>query len=492
MANELSEGVILDTARGTLTFRDFASGIDAMRLLYTPVDPNGLYLAPQGSIASGPSGAFLNTNGGTVWAAIGGAAATARYGNTATVDAVNGDDLTGAVNGPSFRTPGAAVAYIVAHGMTGVTIWIFPGTYTLSSTLTVPAGNAVRGLSVQTTRLSMTGGSPGGTLTLLVMEENTRVEDVSLSLTSTDATTNLVGLSLPGNASTTSKLRTSVLTVNNSAVAAGSSTNVYGLLDNGVGSVGPAGFSFNFTRGVTINVYSNGAGQKRGVLVSGANDISLRDTNIYVAQPVDPASTGSYIGVETSNNLAKVDLRTSSVSAPSSAGGYTGSDVLQTLPASHTSGYGIVISPGTDLVHRTAGGAPFSVYGSGNSEFYCMNAVLQDAGIRYFWPGTMSTGGDTDAVSARVSEPVLYQQMSVNARTPPGLGNSATFTLYRSPTGLPGSFTPTTFTLTLSDLQTSASIDTASVSFAVGEYIAVGGHRTAPGVADIFIQFNVY
>jgi hypothetical protein len=52
--------------------------------------------------------------------------------------------------------------------------------------------------------------------------------------------------------------------VNNSGVAVGSTTNVYGILDDGSGVLGPASFSFNYTRGVTINVYSNGGGSKRG------------------------------------------------------------------------------------------------------------------------------------------------------------------------------------------------------------------------------------
>jgi hypothetical protein len=75
-----------------------------------------------------------------------------RFGNVLVVDSVNGDDATGAVNGPSFLTVSAAVTASTA----GSTIWILPGTYTLTSNLTIPANVSLRGLSVQTTKLQRT------------------------------------------------------------------------------------------------------------------------------------------------------------------------------------------------------------------------------------------------------------------------------------------------------------------------------------------------
>lgn len=55
-------------------------------------------------------------------------------------------------------------------------------------------------------------------------------------------------------------------------------------------------------KGSTINVYSNGPGNKRGILVSGSNQVSTRDTNIYVAAPsYTLGPTGSYVGVETND-----------------------------------------------------------------------------------------------------------------------------------------------------------------------------------------------
>jgi hypothetical protein len=242
-----------------------------------------------------------------------------KLGNVAVVDAVNGNDGTGAVNGLPFRTVEAGVAAITAFG-SPATVWIMPGTYTLASAttgLTMPTGCAMRGMSTQTTRIVMNASNPGGTVTLLTMGENSRVEDVTLTLNSSNATTNLIGVNTSGTTSNTSKIRTAVVTVNNASVAAGSTTNVYGIYDNGVGALVPSSFSFNFTRGVTINVFSNGAGNKRGLYVVGANDITFRDTNFYVAEPTDVTSAGSYVGAESADPGCSVQFRTCSIgSAP--------------------------------------------------------------------------------------------------------------------------------------------------------------------------------
>lgn len=250
----------------------------------------------------------------------GGAGTTASplMGNTIVVDQVNGNDATGVVNGLPFKTVNAAVTYMgtLVLPAGGVTCWILPGTYALTGGLTIPNTCSLRGLSLQTVRLTWAASAPGSTATMLTMGENTRVEDLSLTLTSTDATTNLVGIALPGTTSVTSKLRTSLLTVDNSGLAVGTTTNVYGVLCNGAGVLGPATFSFNMMKGSTINVKSNGAGNKFGIYMpsTSASEISTRDMNIYVAAPTTATSTGLYVGIYTDNVNSQVQVRTSSVS----------------------------------------------------------------------------------------------------------------------------------------------------------------------------------
>jgi hypothetical protein len=248
---------------------------------------------------------------------IPGAAASPRLGNTVVVDQINGDDATGTVNGLPFKTVNAAVTYMgtLVLPAGGVTCWVLPGTYVLTAGLTIPDTCSLRGLSLQTTRLTWAASAPGATATMLTMGENTRVEDLSLTLTSTNATTNLVGIALPGTTSVTSKLRVSVLTVDNSTLAVGTTTNVYGVLCSGAGVLGPATFSFNMLKGSTINVRSNGAGNKFGIYMpsTSASEISTRDMNIYVAAPTTATSTGLYVGVYTDNANSQVQIRSTSI-----------------------------------------------------------------------------------------------------------------------------------------------------------------------------------
>jgi len=425
----------------------------------------------------------------------GGSVNSPRLGNVITVDSINGDDLNGSINGLPFLTVNAAMTYLntITLPAGGVTVWVLPGTYALTSGITMRDGCALRGLNTQTTRITWAASNPGGTATMLTMGENTRVEDLSLTLTSTNATTNLVGVRTPNTTSNTSKLRTAVLTVNNAGLAVGTTTNVYGILDDGTGTLGPGTFSFSFTRGVTINVFSNGGGVKRGVLVTGANDITFRDTNIYVAAPTDAGSTGSYVGVETTNNDADAEFRTSSISGPSTAGGYTGSDILQTAPTIGViTNKGIQLGPGVDLINKTAGGKPFTTYVTPTTLIYGLQGNVSDA-VRYYWPGVQNTA-DTTQVFYRFQQKAVVQGMAVNLRVAPGGGNAVVVTVLKSTTGVVGSGVATVMTATVSGASTSAVQYGVSVDFAQGEYLAVqtDGIPAAGAAADMVIEIDIF
>ena len=424
----------------------------------------------------------------------GGSVNSPRLGNVITVDSINGDDLNGSINGLPFLTVNAAMTYLntITLPAGGVTVWVLPGTYALTGGLTIPNTCSLRGLSTQTTRITWAASVPGGTATMLTMGENTRVEDLSLTLTSTNATTNLVGVRTPNTTSNTSKLRTAVVTVNNASLAVGTSTNVYGILDDGTGTLGPATFSFNFTRGVTINVLSNGGGAKRGVLVSGANDITFRDTNIYVAAPTNAASTGSYVGVETTNNDADAEFRTSSISGPSTAGGYTGSDILQTNPTIGViTNKGIQLGPGVDLINKTAGGKPFTTYVTPTTLIYGLHGNVA-AATHYLWPG-VQTASDNTQVFYRFQQKAIVQGMSINMRTAPGGVRTVTVTVLKSTTGIAGSGVATAMTATVTGADLSAVQYGVSVDFAQGDYLAVEIVSVAGTAAqDVSVEVDIF
>jgi hypothetical protein len=347
-------------------------------------------------------------------------------------------------------------------------------------------------MSTQTTRIVMNASNPGGTVTMLTMAENSRVEDLNLQLNSSNATTNLVGIALPGTSSVTSKLRTAVLTVDNSGLAVGTTTNATGILSNGTSALSPSNFSFNYTRGVTVNVFSNGGGTKRGILVSTATEVTFRDTNIYVRAPTNAASTGSYVGVETTDANASAQFRTCSISGPSTAGGYTGSDILQTSPGTGFSNTGIQLGPGCDLINKTAGGKPFTTYVTPTVITYGANAGLV-AATRYLWPGVLTSSGDSTQIFQRAQQKSIIQGMSFFVRTAPGVGKSLTVTVLRSATGVAGSGVPTVMSQTISGATTLGTQYTVSVDLPIGEFFAIEISGTAgTSAADLVVQLDLF
>jgi hypothetical protein len=529
-------------------------------------------------------------------------AAYPRMGNVVVVDQVNGVDATGSLNGLPFQTVNAAVTYVA--GLTlpagGVTIWVLPGTYTLTGGITVPDTCSLRGVSLQTTKLNWAASAPGSTATLLTMGENTRVEDLSLTLTSTDTTTNLVGIALPGTTSVTSKLRVSVLTVDNSSLAVGTSTNVYGVLCSGTGTLGAATFSFNMLKGSTINVKSNGGGNKFGIYMpsSSASEISTRDMNIYIAAPTTATSTGLYVGCYTDNVNSQVQFRTTSIAgspypavalklpvvirtdanvtlsgtptiqsvtlkagdrvlvsaqtagtdngiyvvvaagwtraldmqAGTAALGayvfvnngtyvhtgwecttnvnvgasaltfvqrYAGGDILQNAPQAGNGTNGVQIGPGTDLITRTACTHAFTTYVTPSTLIYGLNAGIASSAIgtvRYAWPGTLTSTGDTTQVFYRFQQQTILQGMFINLRTAPGAGQSVVVTVLKSTTGVAGSGVPTAMVATISGTSTSATNYLTSVDFEQFDFVAIQitGVGNANSAADLTVEVDLF
>lgn len=430
-------------------------------------------------------------------------------GNVLTVDSVYGNDSTASVGGSAYKTVSAAVAAATS----GKTIWVLPGTYTLSAGLTLPDGVALRGLNVQTCTIQMTGVTAN--TTLLTMGENCRVEDLTLKLTSSGHYT-LKGIVFPGTTTVTAKLRTSVLTVDNSAASSGGTSAVYGVECTGTGSLGSASFSFNCVKGSTINVLSNGAGTKRGILISNACQMSLRDTNIYVAQPTSTASTGSYVGVETNDGATgSIQLRSTTIGTvtPTAGQSYTASDILQTTPSTITdptylASPGIQLGPGTDLVTKTAGGKGFSSYVYPTTLYYGLKGDLKTGGSpsgAYMWLGTQAATNNTfpdpsttPPAFYRAQQPFILSGIAVFLGIAPGstggTTHTTTVTVRRTPVG--GTIADVTgYSLTLSGTDTTASFYSGSQTFGTGDRVHVfisytGGTNNASH--DVTVQLDCY
>jgi hypothetical protein len=415
-------------------------------------------------------------------------------GRVAVVDSVNGDDVTGSINGPPFLTVEAAIAAVAAVGAAGYTVWVLPGTYTLLSGITLPAGCSLRGLSLQTVTLQIVGATSA--TTLLTMGENTRIEDCTLKITTSSAlATPLVGIECPGQTAQTSKVRTVALTIDNSAVPTGSVTNVYAARCSGSNVSTEATFSFNVFKGSTFTVKSNGGGAKRAILLSGSAQASTRDMNLLVDSPADPASTGTYVAVECANATGLIALRSTAVRGAPDAGSYTGSDILQTLPVTQSATAGIQIGPGTDLNTKTAGGKAFRTFVTPTTIDYGLRGNVSSS-TQYYWLGNQ-TIGDATEVFYRFQQPALVNGLSATLRVPPGGGvgvRNITLTVRKSTTAVPGSGVPTLVSVTFTDGDIVKVDLDHSVRFDQGEYLSLqssvtGGAGTA---ADMTVQIDVF
>ena len=396
---------------------------------YATLVPTNSYVLGPGEIGYQLSGAFYPIP-------------TAQLGNVARVDRIYGNDATAYIGGLPFATINAAVAAVRGTGSLAVPqysyvmIWVLPGTHTLSPTgtnatitdttgatlyplIALPATTSLRGMGVNCCIITCT--NPSQHTALLQMGENCRVEDVTLTLVQTNFSGlsywNLVGIYKGGSTSVTSKIRTSVINVNNATIDVVAVTNVYAVQCDGTGGIvnglpSHTIFSHNSLKGSTLNVYSNGGGKKRGIAVTNSCAITTRDMNVYVAAPSTITSTGptgTYVGIETNDtpatghtgNIGMIQLRTTTVGAwypwnyvlssvigPS--GSYGSSDILQTTPTPFSSAI-TAVAPSTPsagyvtyTVGTTAGFYPgFNVIFTGIGPSTGGNA-------RYYYNGTYS------------------------------------------------------------------------------------------------------
>ena len=358
------------------------------------------------------------------------------------------------------------------------------------------------------------------------MGNQTRIEDVTLTLGSTGHYT-LNGIYFGGgNYTQTSKVRTTVVNVNNANAPFNTGTSdVTGVLCGGTGpGLSNSSFSFNSVKGSTINVLSNGSGKKRGILVNNSNQVSTRDTNIYVAQPTNTGSTGSYVGVETNDlgSTGSIQLRSTTTGCvfPTAGQSYTASDILQTTPAtitnpSYLASAGIQIGPGTDLVTKSAGSKGFSTYIYPTTVFYGLRGNISTwnnganlGSTGYCWPGTQSITNNSfpdetiPRAFYRIQQPAIISGLSASLTQAPGqTGANALFlTVGYTPIST-GVYTTTPFTLGLTGTtgpvsqnfyNASTRLNTGDLLHLQIQYSGPAGTSAQNRAADLSCQIDLF
>lgn len=367
-------------------------------------------------------------------------------GGVLRVDALFGNDATGKRNSLPFATINAALA----AAQSGDLVWILPGTY--AESFTIPDGVSVRGASLNAVKITKTVTTATD---LVTMGENTRLEDVSLTVTS-NSHVQLRGIVFPGTTSATAKLRTSTITVDNSGAGAGTS-NVYGVHSTGTGLPTE---DIAAIRACNITVRSAGLGSKRGILVNSASDFHMRDTSILVTN----SGGGAAIGVETNHASAAFTARSSTISGSSA-------DISQTQ--------GIMTIVSTDLLNATANGLPFTTKISPSILVWADSGTLP-AGTNF-----MHVGTDTPLNEMLVYLPqaTIVKALSVRTKTAPG--STDTFTIFKNgiTTGMSVSLTtPNTFAIN----------NTQSVTFAAGDSISLQLIRGLSGSSETVVTAQLY
>jgi hypothetical protein len=421
--------------------------------------------------------------------------------------APNGSDITGdgSASNPFLTINKARTVRIASYpSTTNVNINLYSGTYV--ETVVLPNYTAITGQSTQTTVISYLATT---STTLITMGENCRLENLTMLLTSVTDNIDLTGIVFGGTSTITSKLRTSVLTVNNSATDANASSEVYGVLCNGTGGTNATTFSFNCLKGSTINVYSNGGGNKRGVFITNSNVVTTRDLNIYVAAPTDPVtSTGEYIGVETKDNtgpdLGSIQMRSTTVGCvkPTGVQNYIASDIRQSTPSvitnpTYLASPGIQIGPGTDLVTKSAGGKGFSTYVYPTTIYYGgLGAISASQLLGYLWPGTVafsSTYPDQTVPPARyrVQQPAILSGLSATCNTLTGT-DIVVITVCKNASVGNALSNPTSVTVTLDSANTTKSYYNTTVDFNTGEFVNVFVNVTGTTLRDLAIQVDMF
>jgi hypothetical protein len=341
----------------------------------------------------------------------------AHFGNVAVVD-TTGNDSTANINGNPFSTIEGAIAKINDGSLSGITIWVMPGVYTLPSTgILIPNNTSLRGISLQAVilqRLNVTSDT-----TLITMGETSRLEDVTINLTSA-SDVNLTAIKFPGSTPKTAKVRVCLINVTSTVPTL--TKTICGIFGDGSTTNPNIALSTNAVQRTTTNVTGNntsGSGKIRGWYFTGALQFSVRDTVIFA----NGGGSSDCIGVETINLSSFVIIKTSTISG-------TTYDIKQ--PANLVTDNSGIQLCGTDLINANAGANGFRVNIETSSISFSITGNFGDRQYHYLLPGTTTFNSLSESILGfPFSQNVIIYSGILSAITS-GMSGTATIRLYKS------------------------------------------------------------
>lgn len=407
------------------------------------------------------------------------------FGNILRVDSVYGSDTLGAVGTYPFATISKALSVATA----GQLVQIMPGTYTQAADLTVPAGVAIRGAGTQSVTIQRLNATTSATL--FTLGSNCRIEDVTLTLTSSTAVTAgavYTAVTVDDGNIPSAKLRTMVINVTNN----NPSGSCVGLLTTGNHATPAAVTSADTVRGSTINVNTSGqqGGYAECIRVAGENRTSARDANLFVTGT--NCSGSKLIACETVS-AGYLDLRASILSASGDATSVTNCSMAE---ISQTNASSEIIVSYTRLQYHHANGFGFTtiqiptniVFGIFDTNLWT-NGQFNNA--YYLLPGTMvratAISNSANAAPFVIEQDCLLRGVYLSANVSLS-GSVMTMNVYHMTTAS----TPV-FSLSLTGSATATSNTSTSYTFHNGDlmFVSLSGDNTTPPNTLRSFQVNI-
>jgi hypothetical protein len=215
---------------------------------------------------------------------------------------VYGDDTIASGNryGYPFLTINAAMNLAA----TGELVYLQAGTY--NETVNIKTGVSLRGSdakSVSIQKLNVVNDT-----TLITMDDNTRLDNLNATLSSTGAY-QLIGIDVSSGASVNAKIRNFTLNVNNTSASATGITAI-GVRSSGVSSAAFNSSDLIARTTINTNTPNSNTAYNRALIVGGPNRVGVRDSVFYAN---GSSSANNVIGCETNDVSGSLYLKTSSV-----------------------------------------------------------------------------------------------------------------------------------------------------------------------------------
>ena len=373
------------------------------------------------------------------------------------VDKLYGNDTTAALT--PYQTPFLTItaaltaAGAVATASNPVVVRVNPGIY--EEAITIPSYVTVRGASVPAVFIQKS--SVTSITTVVTMGTNTRLEDVTVNVTTATAGITVTGVYFPSGTQQMAKVRTSVISVTSVANA-----TCYGVLSSGSSAL--TANSIDAFMGCTITVMSSGSSPARAVYLNGSNRLSMRNTNIYCNGAGTDCTAAE---INDASGVGVLQIKTSSLNGSIR-------DIARTN--------GVLLLQAVDLINGTTDGNSFTSSSVGGTQQFGILGNI-GAGTDYLVPGTVNHGDLPSTPFNITFDQTIVPYYGVfkaqNALT--GI-NTAVFNVYKNST----SNTPF-MTATLNSTTSNVIVNNKSATITTADSIIVSVTTTNIGTGNVLL-----